>query len=65
MGLRSTHDKKYESKLQEMEEISEEIREYSKRDWEKPAYKSGMAKFRALAKEAFECEERLKEMFEV
>ena len=57
--------KKYESKLQEIEAISAEIRKYSKRDWENPAYKSAMEKFMALAKEAFECEERLKEMFEV
>ena len=51
--------------MQEIEAISAEIREYSKRDWENPAYKSAMEKFMALAKEAFECEERLKEMFEV
>ena len=36
---------------------------YSKKDWEKPAYKLAMAKFAAVSKEASEYEERLKDVF--
>ena len=41
------------------------MRKYSKKDRKKPAYKTLLAKLVAVAKEAFECEELLKEMFEI
>jgi len=55
----------YQMKLRELEKLSAEMLKYSKKDWKKPAYKSAMAKFVAVAKEASECEETLKEMFEI
>ena len=55
----------FQSKLEELEAISAEMRKYSKKDRKKPAYKNLLVKFVAVAKEAFECEELLKEMFEI
>ena len=55
----------YQMKLRELEELSAEMLKYSKNDWDEPAYKSAMAKFVAVSKEASEYEERLKDVFEI
>ena len=38
---------------------------YSRKDKNTPEYRVAMGSFLAVAKEAFECEEGLKEMFEI
>ena len=56
--------KDYQMKLRELEKLSAEMLKYSKKDWGEPAYKLAVAKFVAFSKEAFECDERLKDMFD-
>ena len=53
----------YQMKLRELEKLSAEMLKYSKKDWEKPAYKLAVVKFAAVSKEASEYEERLKDVF--
>ena len=55
----------YQMKLRELKELSAEMLKYSKKDWGEPAYKTVLAKFVAVAKEASKSEETLKEMFEI
>jgi len=55
----------YQMKLRELEELSAEMLKYSKKDWKEPAYKLAVENLGALSKAVFECEERLKGVFEI